>query len=66
MSDERKTLEQPRKLSEQMTDLERLRHSASHILATAIFVISSGVKKTSLNGGLQSFACEFSEMDQQL
>jgi threonyl-tRNA synthetase len=32
MSEERKTLEQ----SEQMTDLERLRHSASHVLATAI------------------------------
>src|SRR6201987_4991438 len=32
MNEERKTLEQ----REQMTDLERLRHSASHILATAI------------------------------
>jgi len=32
MSDERKTLEQ----REQMTDVERLRHSASHVLATAI------------------------------
>src|SRR2546428_11940108 len=32
MSDERKTLEQ----RAQMTDLERLRHSASHVLATAI------------------------------
>jgi threonyl-tRNA synthetase len=32
MADERKTLEQ----REQMTDLERLRHSASHVLATAI------------------------------
>src|SRR5207253_8799709 len=32
MSDERKTLEQ----RVQMTDLERLRHSASHVLATAI------------------------------
>ena len=32
MSDERKTLEQ----REQMTDIERLRHSASHVLATAI------------------------------
>jgi threonyl-tRNA synthetase len=32
MSEERKTLEQ----REQMTDLERLRHSASHVLATAI------------------------------
>ncbi len=32
MSDERKTLEQ----RSQMTDLERLRHSASHVLATAI------------------------------
>ena len=35
MSDERKTLEQ----REQMTDLERLRHSASHVLATAILNI---------------------------
>jgi threonyl-tRNA synthetase len=35
MADERKTLEQ----REQMTDLERLRHSASHILATAILKI---------------------------
>ena len=35
MSDERKTLEQ----REQMTDLERLRHSASHVLATAILKI---------------------------
>jgi threonyl-tRNA synthetase len=33
MSEERKTLEQ----REQMTDLERLRHSASHVLATADF-----------------------------
>src|SRR6266550_1125960 len=32
MQEERKTLEQ----REQMTDIERLRHSASHILATAI------------------------------
>jgi len=32
MKEERKTLEQ----REQMTDLERLRHSASHVLATAI------------------------------
>jgi threonyl-tRNA synthetase len=32
MADERKTLEQ----RDQMTDLERLRHSASHVLATAI------------------------------
>src|SRR5499433_2183737 len=32
MTEERKTLEQ----REQMTDLERLRHSASHVLATAI------------------------------
>src|SRR6266403_1878157 len=32
MSDERKTPE----MREQMTDLERLRHSASHVLATAI------------------------------
>src|SRR6202795_4599455 len=35
MSDERKTLEQ----RAQMTDLERLRHSASHVLATAILKI---------------------------
>jgi threonyl-tRNA synthetase len=35
MADERKTLEQ----REQMTDLERLRHSASHVLATAILKI---------------------------
>src|SRR6266542_3539712 len=35
MSDERKTLEQ----RSQMTDLERLRHSASHVLATAILKI---------------------------
>ncbi|PYK11664.1 MAG: threonine--tRNA ligase [Verrucomicrobia bacterium] len=35
MKDERKTLEQ----REQMTDLERLRHSASHVLATAILKI---------------------------
>jgi threonyl-tRNA synthetase len=35
MVDERKTLEQ----REQMTDLERLRHSASHVLATAILKI---------------------------
>src|SRR5438552_9897693 len=35
MQEERKTLEQ----REQMTDLERLRHSASHILATAILKI---------------------------
>ena len=35
MSEERKTLEQ----REQMTDLERLRHSASHVLATAILKI---------------------------
>src|SRR6202045_4187727 len=33
--DERKTLEQ----RAQMTDLERLRHSASHVLATAILKI---------------------------
>ncbi len=32
MSDERKTLEQ----RHQMTDLERLRHSAAHVLATAV------------------------------
>src|SRR5437867_10562551 len=35
MSDERKTLEQ----REEMTDLERLRHPASHVLATAILSI---------------------------
>ena len=35
MSDERKTLEQ----RAQMTDFERLRHSASHVLATAILKI---------------------------
>src|SRR5437868_12752388 len=35
MQDERKTLEQ----RGQMTDIERLRHSASHVLATAILKI---------------------------
>src|SRR6266478_5181637 len=35
MSDERKTLEE----RAQMTDIERLRHSASHVLATAILKI---------------------------
>ena len=35
MADERKTLEE----RDQMTDLERLRHSASHVLATAILKI---------------------------
>src|SRR3954471_24760360 len=35
MAEERKTLEQ----REQMSDLERLRHSASHVLATAILKI---------------------------
>jgi len=35
MAEERKTLEQ----REQMTELERLRHSASHVLATAILKI---------------------------
>src|SRR5687767_365124 len=35
MADERKTLEQ----RAQMTDLERLRHSAAHVLATAILRI---------------------------
>ena len=35
MQDERKTLEQ----REQMTDLERLRHSASHVLAAEILKI---------------------------
>src|SRR5689334_25361431 len=35
MNDDRKTLEQ----RAQMTDIERLRHSASHVLATAILKI---------------------------
>src|SRR5512144_936841 len=35
MNEERKTLEQ----REQMTDIERLRHSAAHVLATAILKI---------------------------
>jgi threonyl-tRNA synthetase len=35
MNEERKTLE----MREQMTDIERLRHSASHVLATAILKI---------------------------
>src|SRR5205809_7664688 len=35
MNEERKTPE----MREQMTDLERLRHSASHVLATAILKI---------------------------
>src|SRR5439155_24369757 len=35
MEDERKTLEQ----RDQMTDIERLRHSASYVLATAILKI---------------------------
>jgi threonyl-tRNA synthetase len=35
MKEERKTLEQ----RGQMTDLERLRHSAPHVLATAILKI---------------------------
>jgi len=35
MSEERKTLEE----RAQMTDLERLRHSVSHVLATAILEI---------------------------
>src|SRR3954465_8680050 len=35
MADERKTLEQ----REQMTDLDRLRHAASHVLATGILKI---------------------------
>ena len=35
MADERKSLEQ----RHQMTDLERLRHSAAHVLATAILRI---------------------------
>src|SRR6267154_6730994 len=35
MSDERKTLEQ----RAQMTDIERLRHAAAHVLATAILKI---------------------------
>ena len=42
MSDERKTLEQ----RTQMTDIERLRHSAAHVMATAILVISSEVEKS--------------------
>src|SRR6266705_5044011 len=40
MKDERKTLEQ----REQMTDIERLRHSASHVLATAILKIWPGAQ----------------------
>src|SRR6266568_3686439 len=40
MSDERKTLEE----RAQMTDLERLRHSASHVLATAILKIWPGAQ----------------------
>src|SRR5436190_17541973 len=35
MAEQRKTLEQ----REEMTDLDRLRHSASHVLATAILKI---------------------------
>ena len=35
MADERKTLERPRTVSGQMTDIERLRHSAAHVLATS-------------------------------
>src|SRR6186713_3456766 len=35
MADDRKTLEQ----RSQMTDIERLRHSAAHVLATAILKI---------------------------
>src|SRR5438132_13401478 len=35
MADERKTLEQ----RAQMTDIERIRHSAAHVLATAILKI---------------------------
>ena len=35
MAEERKTLEQ----RQQMTELERLRHSAAHVLATAILKI---------------------------
>ena len=35
MDDERKTLEQ----RSQMTDIERLRHSAAHVMATAILRI---------------------------
>ena len=35
MSEERKTLDQ----RQQMSDIERLRHSAAHILATAILKI---------------------------
>jgi len=43
MSDERKTLEQ----RATMTDIERLRHSASHGLATAIFCHSEQSRGTS-------------------
>jgi hypothetical protein len=43
MSEERKTLEQ----REQMTDLERLRHSASHVLA---FCHSERSRETSGRG----------------
>jgi hypothetical protein len=46
MSDERKTLEQ----REQMTDIERLRHSASHVLATAILCHSERSRETSGRG----------------
>src|SRR5207248_10728173 len=40
MQDERKTLEQ----RAQMTDIERLRHSAAHVLATAILKIWPGAQ----------------------
>src|ERR1700741_907927 len=40
MNEDRKTLEQ----RAQMTDIERLRHSASHVLATAILKIWPGAQ----------------------
>jgi hypothetical protein len=51
MNEERKALEQ----REQMTDLERLRHSASHVLA---FCHSEPIRLTSLaRGKLREVAC---------
>jgi len=47
MSDESKTLEQ----RHQMTDLERLRHSAAHVLATAILNFSRGAIRRRSAGG---------------
>jgi threonyl-tRNA synthetase len=41
MNEERKTLEE----RAQMTDVERLRHSAAHVLATAILCHSSEVEE---------------------